>query len=80
MIQAHLFKMQTSGWSCDNPKCQHSEKYHHHIIGENYHIKEDTTCLAISVRDKREIYCRDCIDVVYKKLKPILDSNLWTYI
>jgi hypothetical protein len=77
MIRVSLFKMQTSGWSCDNPDCKHDPKYHHNIIGKNFHLKENETVLAIYLGDSREIYCRDCIDEVYKKLKPVLDSKLW---
>lgn len=78
MIEAHLFKMQTNGWPCDNPDCKHNPEYHNQIL-RTFFIKKEVTCLAIQIAGGREIYCKDCIDVVYRKLKPILDKNLWVF-
>lgn len=84
MIKAELIKVDWSDQCC-NPKCKHSLDYHDNIIGSNFYIKRGTTCLLIGIYDaggagSEEIYCRECIDEVYKTLKPILDSKLWTFI
>lgn len=87
MIEANVFKMRCSGLTCANPECKHLPEYTYHILGNVYFIKVDSVCLRLSnnkiAADNGdngtyvEYYCRDCIDVVYKKLKPILDSKLW---
>jgi hypothetical protein len=78
MIYAKLFKMETAGWPCDNSNCQHNSKYHDRI-GNSFYLKTDKTCLAIYMHGSREVYCRDCIDIIYQRLKPILDSKLWIF-
>ncbi len=80
MIKANLFKMQASGWKYDNPTCRHLPEYHDNIIGSNFFIKQETTCLSFVLGFQREVYCRDCIDLIYQDLKPILDSRLWSFI
>ena len=83
MIHASLFKIDYSGQQCANPECAHNPEHHFNIIGKVFHIKQDTTCLRLSMATSSEIivetYCKDCIDVVYRKLKPILDKNLWIF-
>jgi hypothetical protein len=77
MIHAEVFKLETSGIHCANSQCLHNPEYHYNILGHVFHIKQGTTCLYLEMGGKNETYCRDCIDVVYKKLKPVLDSKLW---
>jgi hypothetical protein len=79
MISASLFKLEQSGWHCDNTQCKHNPKYHFNIIGKNWVLKTDITCLIVELADFREIYCPDCIDEIYLKLKPILDRKLWLF-
>jgi hypothetical protein len=84
MIHIEVLKVPTSGIRCDNSTCPHSPEYHDRIIGDNYFIKQDTTCFLIWLGDNisassTEWYCRDCIDTVYQYIKSKLDSKLWAF-
>ena len=81
MIYAKIFKLENLGWHCDNPKCVYNPEFHYKLFKDSptFYIKEGTTCLTLSVRGAKDLYCRPCIDVVYAQLKPILDSKLWIF-
>lgn len=83
MINARLYKIDYSGQECANPQCAHNPEHHYNIIGKCFHIIQGTTCLWLSMQTTTnivvEIYCRDCIDIVYQKLKPVLDKKLWVF-
>lgn len=79
MIYASLQKI-TWATRCSNPDCQHNPKYHDKIIGNNFILKRDVTCLYIELGEDYECYCYDCIDIIYQKLKPVLDKKLWPFI
>ncbi len=78
MIKAQIDKCDWAA-KCSNPTCERSPKYHDHIIGDNYLIKRGSICLVFYLNGEEEVYCRECIDIVYKKLKPVLDSKLWVF-
>lgn len=79
MINIKLCKIDSSGISCCNEDCNHNPKYHDHIIGDNFFLKQGQVALQIYFEHEGEIYCRDCIDKVYQKMKPFLDSKLWAF-
>lgn len=79
MISAKIFKLDYSGLICSNNNCKHNPEHHYNIIGEVFHIKQGVICLQITLLGIYEIYCRDCIDIVYYNLKPVLDSKLWVF-
>jgi hypothetical protein len=80
MIDCYLFEADT-GYYCSNPNCQKLEKYTTHIIGKNYHIKKGTEALYmyVGIDGIADVYCGGCIDWVYKRLKPLLNKNLWAF-
>jgi hypothetical protein len=65
MIDAELYIVGWSGTSCFNKDCKHNPEYHDRIIN-TYYLKQGKTCLSIC----GELYCYDCIDDEYQKLKP----------
>lgn len=77
MIRAELITCNWSGERCSNENCKHSTEFHYNIIGNVFNLKKGQTCLILGIEGEEEIYCRDCIDIVYQKLKPVLDSKLW---
>lgn len=82
MIWARVFKIEDPGYQCEHPECEHNEKYHYNILGQVFHIKQGTLVLRLTLGNNTrvtELYCRDCIDKVYNKLKPVLNSNLWPF-
>lgn len=79
MIKFELYKLEQTGYECDHPKCTHDLKYHWNVIGNKFHLKTDQTVLIISHDDYYEVYCRDCINLLYKEWKPLLDSKLWAF-
>jgi hypothetical protein len=80
MIDARLWKVDQGGWRCSNSQCKHSPEYHYNLIGNVWDLKLGTTCVIIlPAFSGEEIYCRDCIDQVYHRLKPVLDTKLWTF-
>ncbi len=79
MIHAELRVVDWSGGGCDNPECSQLLEFHDRILN-TYFLKQGTTCLEIwSYGSEPEYYCRSCIDVLYQKLKPILDTRLWAF-
>lgn len=71
----HLAKIDDSGYKCSHLDCEH--KYSDQILN-TYFIKQNTIALEIYMNGNlKEIYCYDCIDKLYLKLKPILDKKLW---
>ena len=79
MINVKLWKVNRSGAMCCNIDCSHDPRYHFNIIGNVFHLREEQIALQIYFEEEGEVYCRDCIDKVYQKLKPILDSKLWVF-
>lgn len=79
MINFELDKLEQTGYKCDHPRCAHSPKYHWNVIGDVFHLKTDQTILVVTYGNTYEVYCRDCIDLLYKEWKPILDSKLWAF-
>lgn len=86
MISVRVFKLETTGYKCDNANCQHLPEFTTNIIGSVYHIKTGTICAIIelsgghtSLTGSTDIYCRGCIDDIYKKIKSELDTNLWAF-
>lgn len=82
MITAELIDNYDGRVSCYNPECPHNLKYHDKVLS-TYYIKRDALVLRIWMSGAfyahSEIYCRDCIDIVYRQLKPILNSSLWPF-
>jgi len=86
MIKIDVRKLDATGIKCSNPNCRHLPEYHNHILGDNYHIKPDTTVAIIEAGIQfslflhhKDIYCRDCIDEVYQMIKSNLDTKLWPF-
>jgi hypothetical protein len=78
MIDITIFELEVAGWPCDNPKCKNLPEYTVNIIGNNFHIKKGTIAGKIALNHATfDIYCRDCIDVVYQEIKFKMDSKLW---
>ena len=42
-------------------------------------IPINSTILVLEMGTVTEIYCRECIDKLYRELKPILNSKLWVF-
>ena len=83
MLHSKLIKVYESGWRCHNPKCNHLELYHDQILSA-YQLKIDTVSLWIGFDDifdriRWHVYCEDCIDKLYKQLKPVLNKKLWAF-
>ncbi len=83
MLLSKLVKVNGYGWHCHNSKCDHLEKYHEQILSA-YQLKIGTISLWIGFNDifdktNWHVYCEDCIDKIYKELKPILDKKLWVF-
>lgn len=53
----------------------HNPKYHSNVIGDCFYIKKGTIFAWIG----NEVYCRDCIDQVYQRIRLKLDSKLWAF-
>lgn len=70
-------------YECSNSTCQHSPQYHNHIIGKNWRIKKGTQIALIFFvgedGEDYEVYCCDCIDVLYRQMKIKLDKKLWAF-
>ena len=79
MINVKLWKVNSSGYQCCNDSCKHNPKYNYNIIGNVFHLIQGEYALKLYFESEGEVYCRDCIDIVYHKLKPILDSKLWVF-
>ena len=79
MITFELHRLDWTGRKCCNPNCGHSEKYHDHIIGDVYFLKQDQIVLFVYMGDALEIYCYDCIDILYKQMKLVLNKDLWAF-
>lgn len=80
MIKALVRKVEWSGTSCDNKECAHNPEYHDQVLRSCF-LKQGQPCLVIA-NDKDDwiaIYCRECVDILYKQLKPALDSKLWIF-
>lgn len=63
---------------CRNHGCANDEK---HI--KNGRIIKGSTCACISIYGSSggvsAYYCRGCIDLIYFRVKGILDSKLWIF-
>lgn len=81
MISYQLIKISSTGNFCAHRDCKHLPEYFDKILN-SYYLKLGQTCLWVGLPNRGgelvyEFYCRDCIDMLYKYLKPILDSKLW---
>lgn len=79
MLKCELYKVDMGGLKCSHPNCQHNPQYHFNVIGKQFHLKKNTTALMIYTQGISEIYCQDCIDLLYKYMKPFLDKKLWAF-
>ena len=79
MITFELLKLDQAGYKCDYIKCTHNPEYHWNVIGNSFNLKIDQTVLIVHYPGSWEIYCRDCVDIFYRKAKPLLDSKLWIF-
>jgi len=86
MIKIDIIKLDATGITCSNPNCQHLPEYTNHILGDNYHIKPDTTVVIIAAGTQfseflhhKDVYCRGCIDEIYAMIKSKLDTKLWPF-
>lgn len=79
MLKIEVEKLDYSGVKCSHPNCKKDPLYHNKILDFCYFIKEDTVVAIVSMDDKVEIYCRLCIDDLYKSLKIKLDPKLWVF-
>jgi hypothetical protein len=79
MLRMRLLVMDISDIACANPQCKNLIEYTYNVIGHVYRIRRKTTCLVVSTQFGTEYYCRDCIDTLYRQLKPSLDSKLWIF-
>jgi len=79
MINISVSTVAMSGIKCWNPNCKHLPEYTDNIIDDCYFLKRGTTMAIIYYSQGFEIYCRDCIDEVYRILKSKLDTKLWPF-
>ena len=83
MITAELYKIHHSYMTaCWGANCKKLPQYIDNGAGGQSFIKKDTIFLILTLvkgfESIKSYYCRDCIDVIYRDLKPILDHKLWT--
>ncbi len=80
MVETKLFRWEVAGWECFGKTCPRNPLYFDNIIGDVHYIKKGTMCLTIKLSNGGyEIYCKDCIDILYQQLRPVLDSKLWAF-
>ncbi len=79
MLRIRIERLQLPGVHCAHPDCKKNPQYHVNILGSVWHVKVDTPVAIVSMGGKEEIYCRACIDELYKFLKTKLDPKLWAF-
>jgi hypothetical protein len=79
MINISVETVEMPGIKCWNSKCKYLSEYIGHIIGDSYFLKQGSTMAIITTDNGFEIYCRDCIDEVYRMIKSKLDTKLWAF-
>lgn len=72
-------KLETSGIHCANRNCKHDPNHMINILGSVWYIKVDTTVAIVELTGNQEVYCRGCIDELYKMIKTKLDPKLWAF-
>jgi len=83
-LRAILVKI-TSLQACSNyALCKRDPAFHTQFLqGGIWHIKHDSTAVQIEFGDYEKqyaaIYCKPCIDEMYRELAPILNSKLWAF-
>lgn len=79
MISAKLIKTDDEFFACDNENCQHSLDFHYYDEEDKlFYIKINISCILIHF-DKytlEQIYCPDCMKIIYQQFKAILDPKL----
>jgi hypothetical protein len=78
MIEVKIFKMQSSGYTCDNPTCKRNPKYFDQILS-TYYLKQDVVVAKIRMGGVCQLYCTDCIDYVKTYLISKFDKKLWVF-
>ncbi len=73
------------GGTCSGPNCKGLPEYIDYVARHPFggptacFIKKGTIVAFVWVHGSYEIYCRDCIDDIFKLVKSKLDTNLWPF-
>lgn len=81
MLKIEIKKINYVGQECNNTNCRHNPKYIANFPSNDKYwpnIRIGTICAFVEIDFSIDVYCRECIDLMYQEIKTKMDSNLWT--
>lgn len=76
---AKIVKTQYYTPRCSGSDCIRNSQYFQDEGKYLGFFRRGTYCVQLTIMDATAYYCKDCAKILFQKLKPILNTDLWAF-